>query len=492
MGSDDSAVLVALVDHSQEQLAYLDREFRFVRVNPAYCAGCGRRAEELLGRRHFDVFPNPENQAIFEAVRDSAKPAVHREKPFVFPDEPGRGVTYWDWTLSPVTDSAGRVDGLVLSLHEVTDQVLARQRLEESEERFRLMADGTPIIIWVTRPDGGLQFANRGYRDYFAVGQEQVEGDRWQPLVHPADAEAYVAATLEAARRRAPFASEARVRRADGEWRWIASHAEPRFSAAGEYLGHVGISTDITEIKRTEAALREADRNKDEFLAALSHELRNPLAPITNALSVLDEAAPGSDPARRALQIVRRQVTQLSRLVDDLLDLTRVARGKMVVEPTPVDLNELVLKTTDDYQSLFQNAGVRLEVSAAPEPLHVEVDAQRITQVVGNLLTNAAKFAGRGGRTDVVLRPRGPGFALLRVTDDGIGIEPEMLPHVFERFAQASGDSGRSRTGLGLGLALAKGIVELHGGEIRASSAGPGMGAAFEVSLPRMLAQAGP
>ncbi len=339
---------------------------------------------------------------------------------------------------------------------------------------------------WVTDAEGGLLFANRGFRDFFGLTQADVDGTRWQPLLHPEDAEAYVAGFLSAVRERRPFFGEARVRRADGEWRWVASHGEPRFSSTGEFCGHVGISPDVTDLKQTERALREADRNKDEFLAVLSHELRNPLAPITNALSALERVDPGGEQARRALEVVRRQVGQLTRLVDDLLDVTRIARGKMVVERSRFDLNELVRKSTDDYRSLFENAGVRLEVTPAAEPLYVDADAHRLAQVVGNLLQNAAKFADRGGIARVTVRAAGSDRALIRVADDGIGIVPEMLPHVFDRFMQAGGTPDRSRTGLGLGLALAKGIVELHGGEISVRSAGQAMGAQFEVSLPRV------
>ena len=184
------------------------------------------------------------------------------------------------------------------------------QALRESEGRFRSMADGAPVIIWVTDAEGGIRFVNRTYRAFFGVPLEEPEGGKWRPLVHPDDADAYIGAFMDAVRDQQPFRAEARTCRADGEWRWIASYAEPRFSAAGPFLGHAGISTDITDRRRAEEALRDADRRKDEFIAILSHELRNPLAPIRYALPLL--AARTSRRCRRARRLGRRAARSIT------------------------------------------------------------------------------------------------------------------------------------------------------------------------------------
>jgi len=232
-------------------------------------------------------------------------------------------------------------------------------------------------------------------------------------------------------------------------------------------------------------ALREADRNRAQFLAILSHELRNPLAPIKNSLYILDRAVAGGDQARRAQAVIDRQVGQLSRLIDDLLDTTRISSGKVQLKLERLDLNDVVRRTVEDHRSLFEQNGLRLEVTLAAGPVVVKADWARIAQVIGNLLTNAAKFTGRGGNTRVLVsRDEGMRGAQVHVADTGVGMSPEILGRLFEPFTQADRTLDRSRGGLGLGLALVKGFVDLHCGEVSAHSAGPGQGAEFIVRLP--------
>jgi signal transduction histidine kinase len=252
----------------------------------------------------------------------------------------------------------------------------------------------------------------------------------------------------------------------------------------------------LAEVKAAEAALREAverlreaDRRKDEFLGMLSHELRNPLAPIRHALYVLQHAEPGAPQARRAREIANRQVTHLARLVDDLLDVTRVARGKIELRRAEVDLAALARRTAEDHRALMAERGLELAVDVAPGPLVVSGDATRLAQVLGNLLSNAAKFTPAGGRVTLTVRAEGAAAAV-DVHDTGVGIEPALLAAVFDPFTQAEQTLARSEGGLGLGLALVRGLVELHGGEVAAESAGSGRGARFRVTLP-LLATSG-
>jgi CheY-like chemotaxis protein/nitrogen-specific signal transduction histidine kinase len=249
---------------------------------------------------------------------------------------------------------------------------------------------------------------------------------------------------------------------------------------------------DITARKRAEDALQaanerllEADRRKNEFLAMLSHELRNPLAPIRNGLYILERAVAGGDQARRAQDVMARQVEQLARLVDDLLDVTRVTRNKIELQRQRLELNELVRRTLEDYRPTFDEAGVQLELESDVAPLFVDADWNRIAQVIGNLLQNAAKFTPRGGRVSVsVSGDRAAGTAAVRVADSGVGMTPETLACIFEPFTQADSSLDRNLGGLGLGLALVKGLVELHGGAVAAESEGLGRGSAFTVRLP--------
>jgi len=367
-----SRELEAVLNATQAHLAFLDTDMRFVMVNEAYERACGHRREELIGRGHFDLFPNEENERIFRRVASTGEPFYAEGKAFEFAEQPARGVTYWNWSLVPVNGDAGRIDGILLSLLDVTGQVAARLAVEE-----------------------------------LAV-----------------------------------------------EW------------------------------ERAEEALRAADRRKTEFLAVLSHELRNPLAPVQNALWLLDRAEPHGEQANRARQVIQRQLAHLGRIVDDLLDVTRITRGKVILQRARVDAVELVRRTIEDYQPLFAERGIRVVQHLEPVPLWLDADATRISQAVGNLLQNAAKFVERGGEVDIAVTHAPTGSVLIRVRDDGIGIAPEMVRRIFEPFTQADDSLDRSRGGLGLGLSLVKGFVELHGGSVEVRSEGPGKGAEFQIRLP--------
>jgi PAS domain S-box-containing protein len=253
---------------------------------------------------------------------------------------------------------------------------------------------------------------------------------------------------------------------------------------------------DITErIEReekladTERALREADGRKDEFLAALSHELRNPLAPIRNSLFVLSRVEPGSGRAQKAMQVIERQVAHLARLVDDLLDVTRIARGKVQLHRERLELGQLVRNAMDDQRTTFEASGLRMDAHFEPGHFWIDGDPSRLAQVLSNLLSNAEKFTPRGGGVVVSLQRAG-GRVALRVRDTGVGIAPAETQHLFEPFSQAPQTLDRSRGGLGLGLAMTKGLIELHRGTVAIESPGPGRGTTVTVSLPLEAAPA--
>jgi PAS domain S-box-containing protein len=243
------------------------------------------------------------------------------------------------------------------------------------------------------------------------------------------------------------------------------------------------------QLARTEQALREANQRKDEFLAMLSHELRNPLGPISGSLFILDHTDPESQQALNARAIIERQVVHLTRLIEDLLDVTRITRGKIELQREDVELAELVRRTLDDHRAGFESRGLRLEGRLDEGPFWLRADPARLVQVVSNLLGNAEKFTPRGGTVTVSLEVRGP-EVVLRVRDTGVGIAPELIGGLFEPFAQGPQTMDRSRGGLGLGLAMVKGLIELHGGSVQLSSEGVGRGAEVTVSLPLAAAPA--
>jgi signal transduction histidine kinase/CheY-like chemotaxis protein len=246
----------------------------------------------------------------------------------------------------------------------------------------------------------------------------------------------------------------------------------------------------LAELQQTTEHLRDADRRKSEFLAVLSHELRNPLGPIRNSIYLLERAAPGSEQALRARQVLRRQTEHLTRLVDDLLDVTRISVGKIELHRVHLDLREIVRRTTDDLRSLFAQGSVDLAVESPPDPVIVDADPTRMAQVLGNLLQNALKFTPHGGSVRVRLAAQ-DGAAALSVADDGAGMEPATIERMFEPFTQADRTLARSSGGLGLGLSLVRGLVVLHGGEVTARSEGLGRGAEFLVRVPLAAARAG-
>jgi PAS domain S-box-containing protein len=358
------------------------------------------------------------------------------------------------------------------------------EALRESEARLRAALEATPDAVIVSRlRDGVYTAANDGFERLCGWARSEIIGKTGPELNIWVDLEDRRRLLDDLIQHHFVQSAEARFRRKDGSvfTGWVSART---FEADGErYL--LAITRDISDLRAAEAALREADRQKDQFLAMLSHELRNPLAPIRNSLYLLDRAAPDGEQARRAKAILHRQVGQLTWLIDDLLDVTRITHGKVQLQRERLDLNELAHRTVEDHRTGFVKGDVRMEVLPAPAEVWVNGDRVRLTQVIGNLLQNAAKFTPHGGKATVsVESDDARGEAVLTVRDTGSGIDPEMLPRVFQAFTQADTTLDRSKGGLGLGLALVKGLVELHGGSVSAASAGPGKGAAFTVRLP--------
>jgi PAS domain S-box-containing protein len=398
-------------------------------------------------------------------------------------------------TIILVAEGMRRAEARARDAEMETRVAMVRQRdleaLRLSEERFvKAFQDNTAAMTITRLRDGMFIDVNDRWVEMNGFPRAEVLGQRSSHLDIWKDAESRDEFVRELAQRGTLHNRELHFIRKDGEeWTGLVS------SQVSEIAGEPAIISsiiDISERTRAEAALREAnlqlaqaDRRKSEFLAVLSHELRNPLAPIRNSIYLLGRVAPGGDQARRALAIIDRQTTQMVRLVDDLLDITRITRNKIRLQRERLDLGELVGQTIEDERSLFHARDVHLDHHAAPGKVWMDGDRSRLAQVVGNLLQNAAKFTGQGGSVTVSLSVEPDGQqAVLRVADTGVGLTPEMLGRLFVPFAQADTSLDRNQGGLGLGLALVKGLVELHGGQVSAASAGIGKGAEFIVRLP--------
>jgi PAS domain S-box-containing protein len=443
--------------------------------------------EPLIGRDFAEIlrliWPEPfasEVNALFRRTLESGEP--YTAPSTVQQRNNVEEVESYDWRIEQVMLPEGR-PGVVCYFYDLSERQRWETQLRESEERFRAMANGLPLLVWKHDEAGRLVFVNDTYCAYFGVTREEMRDARWRLLTHPDDGTAYAEHFMACVLERKPFHGEVRARRADGAWRWVESWAQPRFGADGAFHGHVGTSADITERREAERALREADERKDEFLATLAHELRNPLAPIRNAVQILTHPKVSPNDAAIALKMIDRQTQAMVRLVDDLMDVSRIAHGKLQLRREPVALGSVIEQALDAVRPSFEQARLRLDVTMPAEPLVVDADPVRLAQVFSNLLTNAGKYTPAGGHVWLTVLRDGDA-ARVSVRDDGIGISPDQLPRIFDMFMQEQPALSRSQGGLGIGLALARSLVEAHGGTIEARSEGPGRGAEFSVVVP--------
>lgn len=365
---------------------------------------------------------------------------------------------------------------------DIEDIRHVEESLRESELQFRTMANSIPQLAWMARPNGYFFWFNQRWYDYSATTLEEMSGWGWMKVHHPDELDRVVSRITAHFASNEPWEDTFRLRRHDGEYRWHLSRMMPVRDASGEVQLWFGTNTDISEQRAMEAALRDADRRKDEFLATLAHELRNPLAPLRNGVEILRLAPGDREIGERILPMMDRQLSHMTRLIEDLMDVSRIANGRIELRLEVTDLCNLISQAASAAWSTMENFNTELVVSVPDAPIFVSLDHVRLTQVVGNLLQNAAKFTSHG---TVRLRLSCEDtVALIEVSDDGIGMSADLIPHIFKLFTQGGASMERVHGGLGIGLSLAKEFSELHGGTISASSGGVGRGSTFTVRLP--------
>ena len=467
-------------------LCVLDRELRWVRINERLAEFNGIPVADHIGKRLPDLLPDLAEACGpgIRAVLETGQPQHNIEIVSQTPAQPG--VTRsWLEHLLPITDERGQVIGLSIVVEETTDRRRAEAALRESEERLRLAQASARLGVWewdlrsgVVRASGELEQLY-GYPQGTSNGSDSSFADR----VHPDDLPDLRRTLNTAVAAHEPFDADFRVRLPDGTIRWLNCKGSAAYDLTGTPERVFGVNVDITERKVAEEALREADRRKDEFLATLAHELRNPLVPIRNAVEILRHHGPPDSGAQRVHELIERQVQHLVRLIDDLLDVSRISRGKLHLRKERVQLAGVLQRALEVARPLIERAGHALEVSLPPQPIPLDADPVRLAEVFSNLLDNACKFTERGGRIRLSVACDGTEVAV-RVADSGIGITPEHLDGIFDMFVQLPATADRVRSGLGIGLALTRGLVEMHGGRIQACSEGLGKGCTFTVRLP--------
>jgi PAS domain S-box-containing protein len=404
-------------------------------------------------------------------------------------DEP----TWFTFSYSPVRDEGGVIAGMYCACVEVTDQVLAEKYRDEENERLRGLFEQAPGIMAVVRgPDHVFELTNQSYLQL--IGHRQIIGKSVLEALPELAGQGFLELLDRVYTSGEPFVGHAlpvRLQREpDGplDERYVDFVYQPIKDAGGAVSGIFVEGSDVTARKQIEDELRAANRQKDQFLAMLAHELRNPLAPIMTAAQLLKLGRLDARGIAGASDIIVRQASHMTDLVNDLLDVSRVTRGLVTLEKEALDLNTVVAAAVEQVRPLIDARRHTLALELTERPVPVTGDRTRLVQVISNILNNAAKYTAPGGRLtlSVVVED---GKVLVKVRDNGVGIAPEMLPYIFDLFTQAERTPDRSQGGLGIGLALVKSLVALHGGSVHADSRGLGQGSEFSICLPRAVAQ---
>jgi PAS domain S-box-containing protein len=474
-----------LVAQMPQPAATLTGDGTIISCNRRFADLLVRPLPSLLGKPIHD-FVSPDGRPALEALlRDGLGAEVQGEVPLQRPDG----------TLVPLYLGVNALRegalGLCLMVTDRTEQrhyqelQCTQEALRASEERLDLAQRAGRIgtFEWNIRTGAVSWSATKEELYGLPAGGFGGRYEDWKQAVHPDDRDRAEADRSRAVSGRTMLDTEFRIVRPDGETRWIASKGKVFYAADGEPLRMLGVSLDVTERKQAEEELRDADRKKDEFLATLAHELRNPLAPIRNAVQILNAKGSIHPDLRRARAVLDRQVQLMARLLEDLLDVSRISRNRLELRMERVELAAVLDGALETSRPVIEAASHELTLTLPPEPIHLEADPVRLAQVFANLLNNAAKYTDEGGRIRLTAERQGS-HAIVSVRDSGIGIAAEVLPNIFEIFSQAKLASVRSQDGLGIGLSLVKGLVGLHGGSVEARSDGPGRGSEFVVRLP--------
>ncbi len=484
----------SIFQSTSDAILIFDFDGRLIEVNPAGCRMHGYSYEEFLGI-HGTQFVHPQDHHKFDDfVRQvRAGETFHVEAQHVRKD--GQPISI---QVTGTSFVFGGRSALLAVVRDITEEKRATAALRESEERLRFIMDSMPQKIFTATPRGDVQYMNPIWSEYTGLPIEDILNWGWTQFIHPDDVDENVRVWRHSVETGEPYQFEHRFRRADGEYRWHITRALPMRDDAGQTLMWIGSNTDIQDAKKLQDELRgiaaelsEANRRKSEFLAILGHELRNPLAPIRTGLELMSMIA--DDPVRMEVtrSMMERQTQQLARLIDDLLDVSRITQGKLQLRTVRLELAEVMQSAVDAARPCIDEASHELRVTLPSQPLYLDADPNRLAQVFSNLLNNAAKYTPQGGRIWLSAE-RQQREVVVTVGDTGIGIPEGKKASIFEMFSQIDRPHERGYKGLGIGLTLVKRLVELHGGKVEVRSDGEGQGSEFIVILPLVLAESAP
>ena len=487
----------AMVDASSDFIGVAGLDQRGIFLNRAGEELIGLSPGQVSSISMLDCFPESEHRRVIGLIADS-EGGDHVVVDTWFQHLQTGQLIPVSWSFLRLRDASGNISGYATVTRDLTERYKAETLLRASEEKRRLALDAAELGMWHVEPVTRATTTDARYRAIFGTTEEWTDYLQAVAVIHPDDRPAVLEAVAAATRLENPtqFTIEYRIVHADGSLRWILANGQASFKGTGSArraTSFDGTVADITDRKRGEeererlvARLQEQDQRKDEFLATLAHELRNPLAPIRNGLQVMRRVSNDREATEKIRLMMERQVGQLVHLIDDLLDLSRISRGKIDLRKEQIELVSAIEQAIEASRPSIEKAGHELLIEVPPEPIYVDADLTRLTQVFSNLLNNAAKFTERGGQVRLAVQLIGA-EAVVSITDNGIGIPMHMLPHIFEMFTQVEGNLGRSQGGLGIGLSIVQQLVQMHGGLVEVRSDGPGKGSEFIVRLPVVL-----
>jgi len=480
-----TTMLRGITDGTTDLIYVKDRESRLIFANPVTLSVIGLTAEEIVGKNEAERYTDPaEADAIMandRRIMESGE-ADFVEETFTGP----AGTRIYLSTKSPMKDEQGTVIGLIGISRDITDRKRQEEALQHSEARYRAIGEAIDFGIWMCDAEGRNTYASESFLRLLGLTQEQCSDFGWGEILHPDDAQQTIAEWKDCVRSGGVWDREHRFKGVDGQWHHILARGVPLKDDQQRVLGWVGINLDIGRLKQAEELLRDADRRKDEFLATLAHELRNPLAPVRNAVQLLHMKGPAVPELEWARGVIDRQMQAMTRLIDDLMDVSRISRNKLELRRENILLETVLQGAIETSRPLIEQQGHELTVTSHAESLTLDADLTRLAQVFLNLLNNAAKYTEPGGRIAVTVERQGSDV-VVAIKDSGIGIAPDKLPKILEMFSQLEGSLSRSQGGLGIGLCLVKRLVEMHGGSVEAHSDGLGLGSEFIVRLPLVI-----